>query len=102
MCDEAYASFSHRAVVPMVQIGPQAFIAELFHGPSLAFKDVAMQMLARLYDHFLTQQNRRQTILCATSGDTGAPRSKPSAGPRRCASWPCSPRAGSARSSAGS
>lgn len=71
MCDEAYASFSHRAVVPMVQIGPQAFIAELFHGPSLAFKDVAMQMLARLYDHFLTQQNRRQTILCATSGDTG-------------------------------
>ena len=71
MCEEAYATFSHKSVVPMVQIGPQTFIAELFHGPSLAFKDVAMQILARLYDHFLAQQNRRQTILCATSGDTG-------------------------------
>lgn len=71
MCAEAYASFSHKAVVPMVQVGPQAFIAELFHGPSLAFKDVAMQILARLYDHLLGLQRRRQTILCATSGDTG-------------------------------
>ena len=71
MCEEAYATFSHRAVTPMVQIGPQTFIAELFHGPSLAFKDVAMQILARLYDHILGQQGRKQTILCATSGDTG-------------------------------
>jgi threonine synthase len=71
MCREAYASFSHRAVVPMVQIGPQTFIAQLFHGPSLAFKDVAMQILARLYDHLLGRQGRQQTILCATSGDTG-------------------------------
>ncbi len=71
MCEEAYATFSHKAVVPMVQIGPQTFIAELFHGPSLAFKDVAMQILARLYDHLLGQQGRKQTILCATSGDTG-------------------------------
>ena len=71
MCEEAYATFSHKAVVPMVQIGPQTFIAELFHGPSLAFKDVAMQILARLYDHLLGQQGRQQTILCATSGDTG-------------------------------
>ena len=71
MCEEAYATFSHKAVVPMVQIGPQTFIAELFHGPSLAFKDVAMQILARLYDHFLGRQGRKQTILCATSGDTG-------------------------------
>jgi threonine synthase len=71
MCEEAYATFSHRAVVPMVQIGPQTFIAELFHGPSLAFKDVAMQILARLYDHLLGRQGRKQTILCATSGDTG-------------------------------
>src|SRR5689334_19283723 len=55
MCEEAYATFSHKAVVPMVQIGPQTFIAELFHGPSLAFKDVAMQILARLYDHLLGQ-----------------------------------------------
>jgi threonine synthase len=71
MCAEAYASFSHAAVVPLVQIGPDAFIAELFHGPSLAFKDVAMQLLARLYDHLLAGQGRRQVILCATSGDTG-------------------------------
>ena len=71
MCEEAYATFSHKAVVPMVQIGPQTFIAELFHGPSLAFKDVAMQILARLYDHLLGRQGRQQTILCATSGDTG-------------------------------
>jgi threonine synthase len=71
MCEEAYATFSHRAVVPLVQIAPQTFIAELFHGPSLAFKDVAMQILARLYDHLLGRQGRHQTILCATSGDTG-------------------------------
>ncbi|MBW8814974.1 MAG: threonine synthase [Caulobacterales bacterium] len=68
---EAYATFSHAAVVPLTQIAPQTFIAELFHGPSLAFKDVAMQILARLYDHILGRQGRRQTILCATSGDTG-------------------------------
>jgi threonine synthase len=71
MCREAYATFRHPAVVPLVQIGPDAFIAELFHGPSLAFKDVAMQILARLYDHVLGAQGRTQTILCATSGDTG-------------------------------
>jgi threonine synthase len=71
MCQEAYATFNHAAVVPLVQIGPEAFIAELFHGPSLAFKDVAMQILARLYDHVLGGQDRVQTILCATSGDTG-------------------------------
>ena len=71
MCREAYASFHHAAVVPLVQIAPDAFLAELFHGPSLAFKDVAMQILARLYDHLLGAQGRTQTILCATSGDTG-------------------------------
>lgn len=71
MCEEAYATFAHAAVVPLVQIGPDAFLAELFHGPSLAFKDVAMQLLARLYEHILAGQNRTQTILCATSGDTG-------------------------------
>lgn len=71
MCREAYATFKHAAVVPLVQLGPDAFMAELFHGPSLAFKDVAMQILARLYDHVLGQQNRVQTVLCATSGDTG-------------------------------
>ncbi len=71
MCAEAYATFSHAAVVPVRQLSAGGFMAELFHGPSLAFKDVAMQLLARLSDHVLGQQNRTQTILCATSGDTG-------------------------------
>ncbi len=71
MCAEAYAGFTHPAVVPLTQIAPNGFIAELFHGPSLAFKDVAMQLLARLSDHVLGQSGRTQTILCATSGDTG-------------------------------
>ncbi|MDF2900121.1 MAG: thrC [Phenylobacterium sp.] len=71
MCAEAYATFTHASVVPVRQIAPGGFMAELFHGPSLAFKDVAMQLLARLSDHVLAAQNRTQTILCATSGDTG-------------------------------
>lgn len=71
MCAEAYATFTHAAVVPVRQMEPGGFIAELFHGPSLAFKDVAMQLLARLSDHVLSAQKRTQTILCATSGDTG-------------------------------
>ena len=71
MCAEAYATFTHAAVVPLTQLSPDVFLAELFHGPSLAFKDVAMQILARLFDHILGDQGRVQTILCATSGDTG-------------------------------
>ncbi|WP_310540435.1 threonine synthase [Phenylobacterium sp.] len=71
MCAEAYATFTHAAVVPVKQLYPGGFMAELFHGPSLAFKDVAMQLLARISDHVLGAQKRTQTILCATSGDTG-------------------------------
>ena len=71
MCADAYASFSHAAVVPLKQLAPGRFLLELFHGPTLAFKDVAMQLLARLYDHVLAQQGRTLTIVCATSGDTG-------------------------------
>jgi threonine synthase len=71
MCQEAYSSFTHAAVTPLTQLYPGVFQAELFHGPSLAFKDVAMQILARLYDHLLGRDGRVQTILCATSGDTG-------------------------------
>jgi threonine synthase len=71
MCADAYASFSHAAVAPLVQLAPGRFLLELFHGPSLAFKDVAMQLLARLYDHALGRQGRKLTIVCATSGDTG-------------------------------
>ncbi|MBN8998281.1 MAG: threonine synthase, partial [Rhizobiales bacterium] len=71
MCVEAYATFRHDAVAPLVQIGPNAFVLELFHGPTLAFKDVAMQLLARLMDHVLAERGRRATIVGATSGDTG-------------------------------
>ncbi len=71
MIHEAYAGFRHRAVAPLVQTGPNDWILELFHGPTLAFKDVAMQLLARLMDHVLKQRNKRATIIGATSGDTG-------------------------------
>ncbi|MCF6320298.1 MAG: threonine synthase [Rhizobiaceae bacterium] len=71
MVDEAYGTFHHSAVVPLVQIAPNHFIAELFHGPTLAFKDVAMQLLARVMDYVLSQKNERATIIGATSGDTG-------------------------------
>ncbi len=71
MINEAYATFRHPAVVPLVQVGPNDFILELFHGTTLAFKDVAMQLLARLMDHVLTERGERATIVGATSGDTG-------------------------------
>ena len=59
------------AVAPLVQIGPNHFLLELFHGPTLAFKDLAMQFLARLMDHVLAERGERATIVGATSGDTG-------------------------------
>lgn len=71
MIDEAYATFRHPAVAPLVQTGADAFILELFHGTTLAFKDVAMQLLARLMDHVLAERGQRATIVGATSGDTG-------------------------------
>jgi threonine synthase len=71
MIEEAYATFRHPAVAPLVQTGPNSFILELFHGPTLAFKDVAMQLLARLMDHVLAERGERATIVGATSGDTG-------------------------------
>jgi threonine synthase len=71
MIDEAYATFRHPAVAPLVQTGPNSFILELFHGTTLAFKDVAMQLLARLMDHVLSKRGERTTIVGATSGDTG-------------------------------
>ncbi len=71
MAEEAYAAFAHPAVTPLQQIGPGTFVLELFHGPTLAFKDVAMRMLARLMDHILAKRGQRATIVGATSGDTG-------------------------------
>ncbi len=71
MIDAAYATFRHPAVAPLVQTGPNAFVMELFHGSTLAFKDVAMQLLARLMDYVLAERGERATIVGATSGDTG-------------------------------
>ena len=71
MTRAAYASFTHPAVTPIKELYPNLFLLELFHGPTLAFKDVAMQILARLYDKALTAQGRHLTIVAATSGDTG-------------------------------
>ena len=72
MCHDAYATFRHRAVVPLVQLDDRQWIAELFHGPTLAFKDVALQLVGRLFDHVLGQRGERVTIVGATSGDTGS------------------------------
>jgi threonine synthase len=71
MAEEAYGRFGHAAVTPLVQIASNRFVLELFHGPTLAFKDVAMQLLARLMDRVLAHRGRRATIVGATSGDTG-------------------------------
>jgi len=69
---EAYAGFDHRAVAPLRQIDARTWLLELFHGPTLAFKDVALQLLGRLYDHVLAERAQRITIVGATSGDTGS------------------------------
>ena len=71
MANEAYATFRHPAVVPLRQMAPHLFVLELFHGPTLAFKDVAMQLISRLMDHVLELRKQRTTIVVATSGDTG-------------------------------
>lgn len=70
--DAAYRSFRHASVAPLVEIAPGHFVLELFHGPTLAFKDVAMQFLARVMDHVLAARGTRATIVGATSGDTGS------------------------------
>jgi threonine synthase len=72
ICTDAYASFRHDAVVPLVQVDDTAWVQELFHGPTLAFKDVALQLVGRLFDHVLAERGRRVTIVGATSGDTGS------------------------------
>jgi len=68
---DAYRTFDHPDVAPLLKIGPQTWILELFHGPTLAFKDIAMQLLARLMDRALARRGERVTIVGATSGDTG-------------------------------
>ncbi len=71
MAREAYGTFRHPAVAPLTQLGVNTFALELFHGPTLAFKDLAMQLVARLMDHALAARGERRTIVVATSGDTG-------------------------------
>ncbi len=68
----AYARFRHRAIAPLTQIADNLFVLELFHGPTLAFKDLAMQLLGRMMNDELERRNLRATIVGATSGDTGA------------------------------
>ena len=72
MAAEAYASFDHPDVCPVVEVEPGLFVVELFHGPTLAFKDVALQLVGRLFDGELARRGRRATIVVATSGDTGS------------------------------
>jgi threonine synthase len=70
--DAAYAGFSHRAIAPLVQLAPDLFLLELFHGPTFAFKDLALQLMARFFARALQRRSRRATIIAATSGDTGS------------------------------
>ena len=72
LVDDASASFDDPAVVPLRELGDGMWLAELFHGPTLAFKDVALQLVGRLFDHELTRRGDKVTIVGATSGDTGS------------------------------
>ncbi|MET1755355.1 threonine synthase [Novosphingobium sp. RD2P27] len=72
LCEAAYGRFSHKAVTPLVQLDAQNWLMELFHGPTLAFKDVALQLLGLLFEEFLSRSDRNLTIVGATSGDTGS------------------------------
>jgi len=73
LCKDVYCGeFSHAAVAPLVQLDHQHWLLELFHGPTLAFKDVALQMLGRLFEKFLERRGEKLTIIGATSGDTGS------------------------------
>ena len=72
LLNETYAEFRHTAVAPLVQMDQDLWILELFHGPTLAFKDFALQFLGRLLDHILAKRGQKVVILGATSGDTGS------------------------------
>ena len=72
LCKAAYGSFAHVAVAPLKQLDSQHFLLELFHGPTLAFKDVALQLLGQLFERFLSGTDKKLTIVGATSGDTGS------------------------------
>ncbi|MBX9896998.1 MAG: threonine synthase [Qipengyuania sp.] len=69
---QAYARFAHAAVTPLIQLDQRHWLLELFHGPTLAFKDVALQLLGLLFEEFLARDDSRLTVVGATSGDTGS------------------------------
>jgi threonine synthase len=71
LLERAYARFDHPSVAPLVEVAPRRWVLELFHGPTLAFKDHALQILGPLMGHFLAKTGRKAFVLCATSGDTG-------------------------------
>ena len=83
LCREAYRGFAHPAVAPLIQIGPDEWLLELFHGPTLAFKDFALQLLGRLFDRLLARRGEALTVIGATSGDTGSAALNALAGLRR-------------------
>jgi threonine synthase len=68
----AYASFEDAAIAPLVEIAPDLYLLELFHGPTLAFKDIALQLLGRMFARALARRGGRATVVAATSGDTGS------------------------------
>ncbi len=72
LCETAYGGFSHAAVTPLVQLDHRHWLLELFHGPTLAFKDVALQLLGLLFERFLSTRDTHLTVIGATSGDTGS------------------------------
>ncbi|MCK5881884.1 MAG: threonine synthase [Sinobacterium sp.] len=72
MVDECYAQFRHPAVAPLIQLDHNEWVLELFQGPTLAFKDFALQLLGRLLDYVLEKRNQKVVIMGATSGDTGS------------------------------
>ena len=70
--DEAYKSFDVQEIVPLIELDEQIFLMELFHGPTLAFKDIALQLVGGLFDYELNSRGEHLTIVGATSGDTGS------------------------------
>ncbi|KUO57517.1 MAG: threonine synthase [Sphingomonadales bacterium BRH_c42] len=72
LCRAAYGRFAHAAVTPLVQLDQRQWLLELFHGPTLAFKDVALQLLGLMFEKFLARRGSNLTIIGATSGDTGS------------------------------
>ena len=70
--EKAYASFRHNAIAPLIQTGHNEWVLELFQGPTLAFKDFALQFLGHLLDFILAKREQKVVVMGATSGDTGS------------------------------